>query len=102
MLGYTIIFAEGVSIILNEESIIGTIVSISYNLSVSCNSESVTFKFSVVFKLEHTNYNVESISWNFESTSCKLVYKLDLSIICKLFYKLEVFVIYKELLKIQR
>ena len=58
MLGCTVIFAEGVPIILNEESIIGTIVSISYNLSVSCNSESVTFKFSVVLKLEHINCNI--------------------------------------------
>ena len=89
VLGFTVVFVDCVSIVLNEASIIGTIGSISYNLSASFNLESLIFKLYVVYKLEPISCNVESISWNLESTSCKLVCKFDLSIICYLFYKLE-------------
>ena len=44
LLECNIVFVEDVSKVLNEESTIGTIGSISYNLSGSCNAESVILK----------------------------------------------------------
>ena len=84
MVGRTIVFVEGVSIVLNEASIIDTIGSIDYNLSVSCNSEFTIRKLSIVYKLGPIRCNVELISYNFESSSCKLVCKFYLTVICNL------------------
>ena len=62
VLRYTIGFIEDVSIDLNKESMIGTITTVSCNLSTSCSSESVIFKLSIICKLESINCDVESIS----------------------------------------
>ena len=45
VVGCTAVFVEGVTIVFNEESIINTICSISCNLCVSCNPESIICKF---------------------------------------------------------
>ena len=79
MLECSVVFGEGISIVLNEESTIDTNDFVNCNVSVSVNVESITGKLSVVGKLGPIRCTLESITCYLDSVSCKLFCNFDLS-----------------------